>query len=57
MRKGTYYINESEYKMEIEEDIYAYASNISYVIDSRRKILYLYGDTLKIKTIKIELSK
>lgn len=57
MRKGTYYIEESEYKMEIEKDIYVYANNISYVIDFKRKILYLYDDTLKIKSIKIELSK
>lgn len=57
LRKGTYYIEESEYKMEIEKDIYVYANNISYVIDFKRKILYLYDDTLKIKSIKIELSK
>lgn len=57
LRKGTYYIEESEYKMEIKKDIYVYANNISYVIDFKRKILYLYDDTLKIKSIKIELSK
>lgn len=57
LRKGTYYIEESEYKMEIEKDIYVYANNISYVIDFKRKILYLYDDILKIKSIKIELSK
>lgn len=57
LRKGVYYINGSDYKIELKEDIYAYASNLSYVIDSKRKMLYLYDGELKIKALSVELAK
>ena len=57
LRRGIYYINNSNYKIELPDNVYAYGLNISYLIDLKDSILYLYDGDLKIKGIKITIFK